>query len=300
MPPRTIACATCRKKRIKCDATLPQCLMCIRTGRKCPGLPVGPLIVDMTSLAKQGMKKRQPRVLDNSVQAPIRVWAYAGNLSSQRVSQRSAVTEAFYARFLAHFTSVGEGNDIKNRSTWLHSLPILSADGTDEALVLAVQATASAYCAAGSDNLALRQHSWKLYGEALKKHAGLISRPPSKHEITVHMVFTSVLFSFFEAMQATSADAYCSHIYGAARMLQVTKPRQCSEGTLCQIFYHLRTQLAFIHLTGIGRGASVQVRRILSGVLEYVLIPLFQRLKDDIEEFAEMHVRQKEPDTAAF
>lgn len=282
MPPRTIACATCRKKRIKCDATLPQCLMCIRTGRKCPGLPVGPLIVDMTSLAKQGMKKRQPRVLDNSVQAPIRVWAYAGNLSSQRVSQRSAVTEAFYARFLAHFTSVGEGNDIKNRSTWLHSLPILSADGTDEALVLAVQATASAYCAAGSDNLALRQHSWKLYGEALKKHAGLISRPPSKHEITVHMVFTSVLFSFFEAMQATSADAYCSHIYGAARMLQVTKPRQCSEGTLCQIFYHLRTQLAFIHLTGIGRGASVQ------------------RLMDHIAALAEMHVRQKERDTAAF
>ena len=236
MPARTNSCATCRKKRVKCDATVPQCLMCIRTGRECPGLPDGPLFIDMTSIAKHGMRKRKTKQLSQSSGSLAKGWMRRGDVLPYRISQRAAVTEGFYARFLSYFTSEGEGKDIRNRRTWWHSLPFLTTDGTNEALVLAVQATASAYCAVESGNVALAQHSWKLYGEALRMHGLFVSRPQTKHEVTVHMVSTSVLFSFFEAMQSTNAEAYRSHIYGAVQMLEVTKPKQCSEGTLCQIY----------------------------------------------------------------
>ena len=236
MPSRTKSCAVCRKKRIRCDATVPQCLMCIRTGRKCPGLPDGPLFVDMTNIAKNGMQKRKPKALIRSSGLNTQARMRFDCLPWCRISQRTAVTESFYARFLAYFTSDGEGTDIRNRRTWLHSLPVLTTDGTNEALVLAVQATASVYCAVETDNLALTQYSRKLYGEALRTHHRFISRPQNKYEVTVHMVSTSVLFSFFEAIQATNAEAYRSHIYGAVRMLEVTKPKQRSGGALCQIF----------------------------------------------------------------
>jgi hypothetical protein len=185
MPPRAKSCAICRKKRIKCDATLPQCLMCIRTGQSCPGLPEGPLIVDMTGIAKHGMQRRKQKQLARSME-PVR----PNDVIIHRISQRAMITEAFYERFLAHFTFEGEGTDIRNCLTWLHRLPSLSTDGTNEALVLAVRATASAYCAVESADLALTRHSWNLYGEALHTHSRFLSRSRSKHEVTVHMVRT--------------------------------------------------------------------------------------------------------------
>jgi hypothetical protein len=236
MPARTRSCVTCRKKRIKCDATVPQCLNCVRTGRECPGLPDGPVFIDMTSIAKHGMRKRKPRQLTANAEAFVQGWLGPDQILSYRISQRAVVTEAFYAHLLAYFTSEGESKDIGNKRTWLHGLPVLTTDGTNEALTLATQATASAYCAVESDNLALARYSWELYGEALRAHSRFVSRSHTKQEVTVHMVSTSVLFSFFEAMQSTNAEAYCSHIWGAVRMLEVTTPKQCSEGALCQIF----------------------------------------------------------------
>jgi len=67
---------------------------------------------------------------------------HPNNLPIHHISHRAVVTEAFYDRFLACFTSDGEARDIHNRKTWLSSLPVLSTDGTNEALTLAVQATA--------------------------------------------------------------------------------------------------------------------------------------------------------------
>ena len=232
MPARTNACETCRKKRIKCDATVPKCLMCIRTGHDCPGLSDGPIFVDMTNIAKHGMRKRKSRLTSKSAETST----LADQVLSYQISQRAVVTEAFYAHFMAHFTSEGESKDIRNQRTWLHSLPVLTTDGTNDALILAAQATASAYCAVESGNMALTQYSWKVYGEALRAHSRFVSRPHTKQEVTVHMVSTSVLFSLFEAMQSTNAAAYCSHMFGAVRMLELTTPKQCSRGALCQIF----------------------------------------------------------------
>jgi hypothetical protein len=214
--------------QVRCDA----CHRCIRTGQLCPGLPDGdgPFFVDMTGIAKHGMRKRKPKQSAKSMESMTPTWLRPDDVTILRISQRAVVTEAFYERFLTHFTSEGEGKDIRNRRTWLHHLPVLSTDGTNEALVSALQAVISAYCAVESADPALTRHSWNLYGEAFRMHSRFVSRSRSKYEVTVHMVSTSVLFRFFEAMQATNADAYRSHVYGAAKMLEVTVPGQCTQG----------------------------------------------------------------------
>lgn len=288
MSSRTRSCATCRKKRIKCDATRPQCLMCVRFGRQCPGLETGPVIVDMTEKARHGMQKRMKKRKARPVEE-------AGSVISERssidhISQQSSITEAFYARFLAYFTSEGEGRDIRNRTTWLHRLPRLSVDGTNDALTLAVQATASAYCAVERGNPALIRHAWDLYGRAIQVHGRFLARSQKgTAAVTIHMISTSVLFSFFEAMQATSADAYRSHIYGAAKMFEVTSPSQCHEGVLCQIFFHLRTQMAFVQLTSHGEKAPLDLKRILYGSLNYEELPMLQKLVSHFTRLADAY-----------
>lgn len=252
--------------------------MCIRFGRECPGLEDGPLIVDMTEKARHGMQKRKstssskPDVISESCDPVDQTFI-------DHISQQAAITEAFYACFLSYFTSKGEGKDIRNQLSWLHKLPQFSVDGTNDALTLAVQATASSYCAIDTRNPALTRHAWDLYGRAIQTHSRYVARSKvGVGAVTVHMISTTVLFSFFEAMQATSASAYRAHIYGAAKMFEVTNPKQCTQGILCQIFFHIRTQMAFVQLTNGGEGTPVDVRRILYGALDYEELPVFQRL----------------------
>ncbi|ORY17309.1 hypothetical protein BCR34DRAFT_456493, partial [Clohesyomyces aquaticus] len=204
-----------------------------------------------------------------------------------QISQTAVVNEAFYGNFLSYFTSDGEGKDIQNRRTWLHELPTLSTDGTNFPLTYALRATALAFCGIETANQALVQEAGKLYGEALHAHALLLQSNPKI--VTVHMISTSVMLSLFEAMQSTTADAYRSHIYGAARMLEVTGPGQCQYGVLCQLFFHVRTQMAFIYLTT-HKAQPVAVNKILSDSLGYTRLPIFQRLMSHIAALAEIYV----------
>lgn len=289
--------------------------MCIRTGKQCPGPLDGPVFVDMNTIAGVGMKRKpktQPerQIQPQSVQYQLQVQfpnmpsdftSNSGGIMqfllpqmAQQISQRHMVTESFYANFLTYFTSDGEGADLQNRKTWLHLLPNLSTDGTNTALTLALQATASAYCGKETGNMSVVQDAWKLYGQALKTHARLLK---SKTEtVTVHMVSTSVMLSIFEAMSSTTANAYREHISGAAKMLEVTGPGQCMQGVLCQLFFHIRTQMAFVYLTSRKSiGTQVGVKKILLETLAYKSLPTFQRLMSHIGDLAKIYVEKQSP-----
>ena len=276
MPTRTNACALCRKKRIKCDATLPQCLMCIKFGRICPGPSNGPIIVDMTSALANGPKKRKKgrkeaaRVTYEALPAEV-----LSNITVQ-ISQRNMLNEAFYGNFLAYFTTTGEGSDLGNRQTWLHRLPDFAADGSNQALHLAVQATASAFSFAKTRHIPLMQDACQLYGRALNQHLHMIRL---KKRVTVHTVSTSVLLSIFEAMNSTSASAYRQHISGAAELVRLAGPDQCWMGIMCQLFFHIRVQMAFVYLTTRQEDrANVCAEEVLRETLTYWDVPIFQRL----------------------
>jgi cation transport regulator ChaB len=103
------------------------------------------------------------------------------------------------------------------------------------------------------------------------------------------MISTSVLFSFFEAIQATNADAYRLHVYGTAKMFEVTDPRQCAAGVLCQIFFHIRTQLAFVQLTSKGKETSIDIQKILHDRLSYEELPIFQKLTTHFTSLANLY-----------
>jgi hypothetical protein len=253
--------------------------MCEIHSRRCLGLDNGPLIVDMTQIARHGMQKRTKKPPPPSSVSKVYTKHQA---SFDRMSQQAMVTEAFFGRFLVYFASEGEAKDIRNKASWLQRLPKLCVDGSNEALALAVQATASSYCAMETLNLALTRHAWDLYGQAIQAHSRYVARSQTK--ITLHVVSTSMLFSFFEAMQATNADAYRSHVYGAAKMFEIISPRECYEGVLCELFFHVRTQLCYVRLAANGRKPLVDlnVKRILEGTLDYEQLPIFQRVMTNL------------------
>ena len=261
--------------------------MCVLAGQSCPGPVEGPLIVDMTAKAKNGMRRWRTQKQLSMRRAHI--------IQFDRIDTRESiqviVIKAFYADFLSHFTAEGEGKDIQNQLTWLERLPNLVADRSDNALVLALIATATAYGAFMTSNSTMTQRAQELYGVALRTHHSLLQNSPTKTDITVHMVSTSVLLSFFEAMQATTADAYRAHIYGAAQLLEVTGPGQCEYGVLCQLFYHIRTQVLFVQLATDQHSVPISAKKILYDTLMYKDPPLIQRLMCYVAALRELHTR---------
>ncbi|KAF2660265.1 hypothetical protein K491DRAFT_711777 [Lophiostoma macrostomum CBS 122681] len=243
----------------------------------------------MTTTTARKAQKSQPQTQQNSLQTPIFPDQIVWNIANQ-VSQGAVINQAFYANFLVYFTSDGEGRDIGNKMTWLHRLPQMSSDGSNEALTLALRATASAYCGAETGNVSVLQDACRLYGQALQAHAQVLrARSRAEKEVTVHMVSTSVMLSLFEAMQATTAQAYCEHVNGAVRMIEVTGPGQCMEGVLCQLFFHIRTQMSFVYLTT-RKPQPIKIRKILTENLEYRRLPIFQQLMTHIASLAEMYI----------
>ncbi|PVI05105.1 hypothetical protein DM02DRAFT_610971 [Periconia macrospinosa] len=287
MPHRTNACAICRKKRIKCDATLPECLMCIKYGRQCPGPGNGPIIIDMSTKTAPKKTKSITRpketVSGTSNYPPELIWGL-----SMPISQRNALSQLFYDRFLIYFTSSGESEDILNRFTWLHRLPTLATDGSNDALALALYATASAFSGMKTRNISQIHDACTIYGKALQTHSRIIR---SKKPMTLHTVSTSVLLSIFEAMNATSATAYREHISGAAKMIQLAGSEHCQHGVMCQLYFHIRTQMAFVYLTTHKKEEElVPVEMVLRENLFYEKIPIFQRLVTFITQLSEIYV----------
>lgn len=113
---------------------------------------------------------------------------------------------------------------------------------------------------------------------------------PNDHPYTLEMISTSVLLSIFEAMQSTTPTAYHAHVDGAVRMIEHTGPGECYQGALCQLFFHVRTQMAFVNLTT-RTCLKVQMHRILVEHLEYTRLPIFQQLMDHIGILAEAYVQ---------
>lgn len=252
--------------------------MCSLSGKLCPGPIQGPLIVDMTASAKYGMKRqRTPNQAQFNMIHATRM-NHVDMYHIGRDSIQEIAIEAFYANFLNHFTIKDEDRDIRNQLTWLQRLPALTTDRSNHALILALEATAIAYGAIMSSQTGLNEYAREIYGTALHAHHNILQRSRSKHDITVQAISTSVLLSFFEAMQATTADAYCTHIYGAAKLLEVTGPGECGQGVLCQLFYHIRTQMLFIQLASDYSDIPIASKRILSDTLLYKQPPLIQRL----------------------
>ncbi|KAF3036546.1 hypothetical protein E8E12_003692 [Didymella heteroderae] len=144
----------------------------------------------MTTNAKTGMKRRR-KTDSNSTAAAHNTHSYQFDMDP---SVSTATTMMFFENFLGFFTIDGERKDIRNQLTWLERLPRLTASKSDPALILALEATATAYGAIMSSNTALTRQAHDLYGTALRAHQAILQKRGSSGDITIHMVSTSSVF----------------------------------------------------------------------------------------------------------
>ncbi|KAH8817128.1 hypothetical protein F5884DRAFT_778512 [Xylogone sp. PMI_703] len=268
---RSRACNTCKKRKLKCDETFPECYQCISAGRKCSGPLQGTLFVDMSEPVKQ-------RVVDikanngekggrrNKLQPVL----YAANGSvacantsrdpSKELSQfndsRLPTTyqpekgDIFQSLYLAHFIS---SQDTEYQS-WISKLPhILSLPNSlDRPEVYAIRATTMAFYGRLSKNEQLQLEASKWYAKGLKAQRESLpitanSRGQEPH--TQGAVCSAIMFSLFESVICTDPMGWMHHYDAAGKILEIVGPENCQTGMMFMFFQTVRLSSFVIALT---------------------------------------------------
>ncbi|KAJ4299590.1 hypothetical protein N0V90_004836 [Kalmusia sp. IMI 367209] len=263
MPRRTKACATCRQKRIKCDATMPHCLMCIRFNRKCPGPTDAPLLFVDTSSYPSGKKPRAKKTSPPATSLEVArrfedgrgIAVGVGDLPDEMafvlsvdISPRYVLSEAFFSNLTGFFCAEGRHvpGAVRRTPSWLHVLPRMAATPPqstgrnasavhgNEALSAALRATTAAFSSLEMRNDSLLHHAYGLYGASLR-YQGRVLQERGDKVGDMYMVMTSLMLSMFESVVATTGEGFALHCIGAAKMIdnaleQATKAKQHSRG----------------------------------------------------------------------
>ena len=207
MPRKSRGCASCRQRRIGCDGGIPSCRQCLITNRKCSGPLQGPIIIDQTqNIITSQLRRReyQARSTRAMVKQPPTTLLVAMNLISE---------------FLSFITARDE---LSHSKSWLVEIQRGSLNSIDktnpQALELAIQATALAYCGYSCRNTELVRYGREIYSHALTQHYETLSRGRGTSP-TITIICTSMILSIFESMCSTNTNAYGTHLIAAKNML---------------------------------------------------------------------------------
>ncbi|KAJ4329277.1 hypothetical protein N0V84_000170 [Fusarium piperis] len=233
IPGRSRGCATCRKRRVKCDESLPECLACVRMGLPCPGARTGTFFVHAVPGASSSH----------------RVCNLALRLPGPQPSRASAFDQLFVSHFVESFFG-----PVKPPSTpgtppkiWLHKLPVFLASSEPSSATPAIRATSMISYGILAGDASIKTAARRWYAEALHHLQCLIAN--ENMSVDENIICAVVMLIQFETWAGTSQKAWLRHLKGAAMLLQMGGPERCGDGFMHQIFSHLRFQMFVAAMT---------------------------------------------------
>lgn len=265
---RSKGCKNCLKRKIKCDEKTPSCTQCERGGRQCSGaLSTVFLIVESETLnsnptykprdtgqssegsydQQTGALVRRPKRNYQGISkasrrkalvspAPLEEGDFPPSLQSPQV-----IADQFLSHFIDFFAKASVSNVAVN--SWMVALPNMLAERS-VAIERSIIAASMIYVGRHSGNPTIMVESYKWYGSGIAKQRKLLEELQHEQRApTVEEICTPILLSFFEITCNTSPTGYFHHLMGAARLLEMRGPEECSSGILHQIFLTLRIQL---------------------------------------------------------
>ncbi|KAI5459131.1 hypothetical protein BGZ63DRAFT_360575 [Mariannaea sp. PMI_226] len=232
IPGRSRGCATCRRRKIKCDESVPACLRCVNMGLQCPGARTEAFFVHSVS----GSSSRHVPGIPTRALVPL------PRLPGRQPSCANAFDQLFVSHFVESFfgpmkPAPAPGTPIK---TWLHELPVFLTSPEPCLVKHAIRATSMVSYGTLVDDVSIKVAAHKWYAKALQDLQRLLASGTTSFAESI--VGAAVLLIHFETLAGTSRRAWFQHVKGAAMLLVAGGPERCRDGFMHQIFSHLRFQ----------------------------------------------------------
>ncbi|ETS03244.1 hypothetical protein M419DRAFT_75696 [Trichoderma reesei RUT C-30] len=240
---RSRGCATCRRRRVKCDESLPDCLRCLNMGLKCPGARTDAFFVHTVVDAAATMGTLKPRdetsLLPTSANKCLSL-----RLPAPQPSPAGALDQLFVSHFIDNFFGAFRPSlPVPGGSSriWLHELPQFLASGSPSPVQSSIRAASMLSYGTAVGDASIKTEACMWYMRALQSLRLLLSRNGSLASPEVS-VCAAVMLIHFETQAGTSPRAWLKHVKGAASLLEEQGPERCRTGFLHQIFSNLRLQ----------------------------------------------------------
>ncbi|KAE9364403.1 hypothetical protein N431DRAFT_106781 [Stipitochalara longipes BDJ] len=239
---RSKACATCIKRKTKCDKTRPVCSQCIKGGWQCPGY------VKVWKKREAKSRKTQPRYdqewlpgqepkneplesRPKGVKVAIRRKSQAQSASTTLIDLFSLTSTPSDASLLVQLVDHLEGNKlpgmtIRNLGSFFPFIP--SRLGHSRALDDAVQCICTAYSALLCSHESVIGQDRREYYQALRS---LRLACQDKDEVlSSNVLCAAVLLSWYEILADNLDDSWITHVGGCATLVQLRGPAQHKSG----------------------------------------------------------------------
>ncbi|KAF1961822.1 hypothetical protein CC80DRAFT_198381 [Byssothecium circinans] len=263
MPKRSAGCFECRKRKVRCDETKPECNTCLRRGTKCPGYrPTQSFILhkfddqgDKPSIIKEDDNRYRyanqqvaeaPKPPASSSQAVSRTVGhlqpyYARPVDEpipRRVSPMAIERVQYMGKFLdLYLPKTDRGQTLPPPSALILALPSIPA--TSQTLLAALDALSAAQLAVSNRNYPLINRSRSLYGTALSQMMVVIQSPArALEDETLLATYLLTLYEVFVGI--TNGRGFFYHVQGLLHLLKERGPDSFKSRFSMMIYHAIR------------------------------------------------------------
>ncbi|KAJ4363489.1 hypothetical protein N0V83_009784 [Neocucurbitaria cava] len=258
MPKRSTGCFECRKRKVRCDETKPECNICLRRGTKCPGYrPTQSFILhkfdeqtDRPALIKEDETryKYANQSPTDSVHSKSPLARAVARLPAsearpideplpKQVSCVAADRIQHLGTFIALYLPRADGPALPPPSALMLGLPTMPANS--QVLLAAVDALSAAQLAVDNRNLPLINRSRSLYGTALSQMLRAIQDPVTAlKDETLLSTYLLTLYEVFVGV--TQGHGFFYHVQGLLHLLRQRGPSSFQSRLSMQIFHAIR------------------------------------------------------------
>ncbi|KAL7904564.1 hypothetical protein GGI35DRAFT_489681 [Trichoderma velutinum] len=222
----SMACATCKVRRTRCDKQRPACSQCRKSGWVCPGFP---------SEADVLFRHHTPASQQTSI---IRRSQPTG-----RVTDLSpAVTDRAISFFLHQYVfSTRTSSDTVAPAVHEHLPVLLQQETPTGALRTIISAAGLAALANAGTSTPWKHEAYRLYGKALQRlQTDLKDSTSMKSDSTLAAVMLMGTFEMIASADPTSMESFGYHIVAGARCVEMRGPNQFRTAVSAILFIQLR------------------------------------------------------------
>ncbi|KAE8378062.1 hypothetical protein BDV26DRAFT_262205 [Aspergillus bertholletiae] len=221
--PKSNACRTCLRRRVKCDLTQPSCNQCTKRNLSCPGYEKRWKFMHQTTGSIQKDQQRNGRNQPQPHREAALVRARQSidervepNLAAAALDlqQKEVFCTFLLTSFPAQFASCGKRVEVN----WIDYArrPLLSAP---QALVWAYRALATVFIGRKYKDMAKVTCSRHMYSRALNYLAGVIQHP--RFATTEETLAAGILLTMYEMVDGITGASWLTHTRGLATMIQM-------------------------------------------------------------------------------
>ncbi|KAF2751442.1 hypothetical protein M011DRAFT_395178 [Sporormia fimetaria CBS 119925] len=252
MPKRSHGCFECRKRKVRCDETKPECMTCLRRGTKCPGYrPPQSFILhtfDKDSDRPGIIKEDEERYKYANHEEAQDHAQPVGDLSPSKarpldaplprpVSQSAMDRVQFLSSFLSLYLPKWKGEVLTPPSAMMLYLPGLPS--SKNVFSSALDAVSMAQLAVDNKNYPLIYRTRSTYGTALSVLLRAIMDPrDSLADETLLATYMLGLYEIFVGV--TGGHGFFYHVQGLLHLLRLRGPASIKSQMAVDVFHGVR------------------------------------------------------------